>query len=242
MALEHDTMIAAYLIDPARRGYPLDELSAEAGIAAAVEGANGIAERAVVTRVLAERQRARLEEDGLTRLFHEVELPLVDVLVEMERAGIKLDVERLRGISERFGAARDRARAARLGARGRGVHDRLAAAARPHPVREARAVEEAARQDRLLDRRARAAGDPRRARDHPGDRGVARGHEAEVDLPGRLPRADRRRRPPPHDLQPDGHRHRPPVEHRPEPPEHPDPHRAGPRDPRLLRGRGGQAC
>ena len=101
--LDHDTMIAAYLIDPARRGYPLDELSAEAGIAAAVEGANGIAERAVVTRVLAERQRARLEEDGLTRLFHEVELPLVDVLVEMERAGVKLDVERLRGISARFG-------------------------------------------------------------------------------------------------------------------------------------------
>jgi DNA polymerase-1 len=104
VALEHDTMIAAYLIDPARRGYPLDELTAEAGIAAAVEGANGIAERAVVTRVLAERQRARLEEDGLTRLFHEVELPLVDVLVEMERAGVRLDVERLRGISERFGA------------------------------------------------------------------------------------------------------------------------------------------
>jgi DNA polymerase-1 len=102
-ALEHDTMIAAYLIDPARRGYPLDELTAEAGIAAAVEGADGIAERAIVTRVLAERQRARLEEDGLTRLFHEVELPLVDVLVEMERAGVRLDVERLRGISERFG-------------------------------------------------------------------------------------------------------------------------------------------
>jgi DNA polymerase-1 len=101
--LQHDTMIAAYLIDPARRGYPLDELTAEAGIAASVEGANGVAERAVVTRVLAERQRARLEEDGLTRLFHEVELPLVDVLVEMERAGVKLDVERLRAISERFG-------------------------------------------------------------------------------------------------------------------------------------------
>jgi DNA polymerase I len=102
--LEHDTMIAAYLIDPARRGYPLDELTTEAGIAASVDGSNGIAERAVVTRVLAERQRARLEEDGLMRLFEEVELPLVDVLVEMERAGVKLDVGRLREISERFGA------------------------------------------------------------------------------------------------------------------------------------------
>jgi DNA polymerase I len=101
--LEHDTMIAAYLIDPARRGYPLEELTTEAGIAASVDGADGIAERAVVTRVLAERQRARLEEDGLTGLFHDVELPLVDVLVEMERAGVKLDVERLAEISERFG-------------------------------------------------------------------------------------------------------------------------------------------
>ena len=54
-----------------------------------------------------------------------------------------------------------------------------------------------------------------------------------------LPRAARRRRPAPHDLQPDRHHHGPPVEHQPQPPEHPDPHRAGARDPRLLRGRGG---
>jgi DNA polymerase I len=100
--LSHDTMVAAYLIDPARRGYPLDELAAEAGLGAQVEGSNGVAERAVLTRVLAERQRARLDEDGLTSLFHEIELPLVDVLVDMERAGIKLDVERLAEISRRF--------------------------------------------------------------------------------------------------------------------------------------------
>jgi DNA polymerase I len=100
--LEHDTMVAAYLIDPARRGYPLDELAAEAGLGAHVEGGDGVAERAVLTRVLAERQRARLDEDGLTNLFHEIELPLVDVLVEMERAGIKLDVNRLAEISRRF--------------------------------------------------------------------------------------------------------------------------------------------
>jgi DNA polymerase I len=114
--LSHDTMVAAYLIDPARRGYPLYELAAEAGLGARVRtdgehpaepGASarrgdGVAERAVLTRVLAERQCARLDEDGLTRLFHEIELPLVDVLVEMERAGIKLDVNRLAEISRRF--------------------------------------------------------------------------------------------------------------------------------------------
>jgi DNA polymerase-1 len=100
--LSHDTMVAAYLIDPARRGYPLDELAAEAGLGAEVSGGDGVAERAVLTRVLAERQRTRLDEDGLTSLFHEIELPLVDVLVEMERAGIKLDVNRLAEISKRF--------------------------------------------------------------------------------------------------------------------------------------------
>jgi DNA polymerase I len=100
--LAHDTLVAAYLIDPARRGYPLDELTTELGLGVRVDGADGVAERAVLTRLLAERQRERLDEDGLTKLFHEIELPLVDVLVEMERAGVKLDVERLRAISSRF--------------------------------------------------------------------------------------------------------------------------------------------
>ena len=107
LRLAHDTEVAAYLIDPARRGYPLDELGEEQGLGAEVDGADGVAERAVVIRALAERQRERLEEDGLTRLFHEVELPLVDVLVEMERAGVRLDTERLGEISERLGAKVD---------------------------------------------------------------------------------------------------------------------------------------
>ena len=101
--LAHDTMVAAYLIDPARRGYPLDELATEAGLGARVDGADGVAQRAVLTRLLAVRQRERLEEDGLTRLLHDVELPLVDVLVEMQRAGVKIDVGRLTEINGRFG-------------------------------------------------------------------------------------------------------------------------------------------
>ena len=103
VALEHDTMIAAYLIDPARRGYPLDELSAEAGIAAAVEGANGIAERAVVTR-RAGRAPARSARGG--RAHAAVPRGGAAARGRAGRDGarrIKLDVERLRGISERFG-------------------------------------------------------------------------------------------------------------------------------------------
>jgi DNA polymerase-1 len=100
--LEHDTMVAAYLIDPAARAYPLVELSEQEGLGARVDGADGLAERAVVTRALAERQRERLEAEGLMRLFEEVELPLVEVLIELERAGVRLDVERLRAMSERI--------------------------------------------------------------------------------------------------------------------------------------------
>ncbi len=67
-------------------------------------------------------------------------------------------------------------------------------------------------------------------------RAVARAHQAEEHLPRRPPRADRPgHRPAPHHLQPDRHRHRPPLQHQPQPPEHPDPHRGGPPDPLLLR-------
>jgi DNA polymerase I len=90
--LEHDTMVAGYLIDPSRRNYDLQELAEDAGFSAKVEGADGLASAAVVTRTLAMHQREVMEEEGLTSLFHDIELPLVDVLVEMERAGIKLDL------------------------------------------------------------------------------------------------------------------------------------------------------
>jgi DNA polymerase I len=100
--LEHDTMVAAYLIDPARRKYPLPELLEDEGISAVISGANGLAERAVCTRALAERQLERIEQQGLTRLLHEVEMPLVEVLIDMERAGVKLDTVRLAEINAGF--------------------------------------------------------------------------------------------------------------------------------------------
>ncbi len=107
--LAHDTLVAAYLIDPARRTYPLDELASDLGLGAEVEApkdaerAKHAAEQAVLVHELAARQRETLEELGLTKLLEEVELPLVEVLVEMERAGVKLDVERVREIATRVG-------------------------------------------------------------------------------------------------------------------------------------------
>lgn len=44
----------------------------------------------------------QLEKQGLSRLYHEVELPLADVLTAMERRGVAVDVDELRSISLEF--------------------------------------------------------------------------------------------------------------------------------------------
>ncbi|HLM50514.1 MAG TPA: DNA polymerase I, partial [Solirubrobacteraceae bacterium] len=97
--LAHDTMVAAYLLDPARRGYPLDELAQDRGIGADVPDV--AAADALVVTALADAQRTQIAERGLERLLHEVELPLVHVLRRMEERGMRLDAERLDAISRR---------------------------------------------------------------------------------------------------------------------------------------------
>jgi DNA polymerase I len=119
--LEHDTMLAAYLLEPQRRTYELTELAADAGIGIAAppppkDGADGQlslegdgeaglepAEEARLVAALTESQRPRLEQLDLDALLREVELPLVHVLAAMERVGIKLDAERLAEVGAGFG-------------------------------------------------------------------------------------------------------------------------------------------
>jgi DNA polymerase I len=115
--LKHDTMVAAYLIDPARRAYDLHELAADAGLAAAPAGTEDgqlsleaeegdvPGDPAVDARLsgeLAERQRERLVEFGVERLLNEVEMPLIETLAQMERIGLKLDTQRLSEIGAGF--------------------------------------------------------------------------------------------------------------------------------------------
>ena len=101
----HDTMVAAYLLEPRRRGYPLEELAADAGLGA--EGTDDPAAiAAALVRELTARQEEGLRREGLEPLYREVELPLTHVLAAMEEAGVKLDVHRLGEIAARV---RDRA-------------------------------------------------------------------------------------------------------------------------------------
>ncbi len=97
--LAHDTEVAAYLLEPARRAYPLRELCEERGLSAAIEDPAGA--DALLLSELASWQREEIRGRGLSDLFENVELPLVSILRAMELAGCKLDTERLAAISAR---------------------------------------------------------------------------------------------------------------------------------------------
>ncbi|HWF55542.1 MAG TPA: DNA polymerase I [Solirubrobacteraceae bacterium] len=103
--LAHDTEVAAYLLEPARRAYPFRELCEERGLGASVD--DEAAADALLIGELTRWQREEIRGRGLTDLLVDVELPLVRILRAMEMAGCKLDTERLREISERVKAEAD---------------------------------------------------------------------------------------------------------------------------------------
>jgi DNA polymerase-1 len=97
--LVHDTLLGAYLLEPARRGYPFAELCEERGLASDLE--DPLAREAVLLGALSDWQREQLDERGLRRVMDEIELPLVSVLRDMELLGVRLNVPRLREITAR---------------------------------------------------------------------------------------------------------------------------------------------
>ena len=90
--LVHDTLLGAYLLEPARRGYPFRELCEERGLATQVE--DPTAADALMTAALADWQREQIVERGLQPVMAEIELPLVVVLRRMEQAGVRLEKQR----------------------------------------------------------------------------------------------------------------------------------------------------
>jgi DNA polymerase-1 len=58
----------------------------------------------VLLGALADWQREQIEERGLVQVMREIELPLVSVLRDMELLGVRLNLERLAGITERVHA------------------------------------------------------------------------------------------------------------------------------------------
>src|SRR3954463_5036558 len=102
-----DTMIAAYLIEPGRPAYELEDLAAEYGVEALPEPETeeetaSLVRAAEVPRRLADPMRPRLRERGSEELYDRLELPLTAVLASMEDAGIKIDTYRMGEITARL--------------------------------------------------------------------------------------------------------------------------------------------
>jgi DNA polymerase I len=97
--LVHDTLLGAYLLEPARRGYPFAELCEERGLAADVD--DDAAGDALLVGALAAWQREQIAARGLEGLMRDIELPLVGVLRDVELVGVRLNVPRLQEVAAR---------------------------------------------------------------------------------------------------------------------------------------------
>ncbi len=119
LGIATDTMLASYLVNASRRYHVLEDLAAERlkleipalpapdrrdphRTATLAERSSRGGAAALATARLAAAFASELERLGLERLYREVELPLVDVLVEMEEAGIAVDVTYLRSLGVEF--------------------------------------------------------------------------------------------------------------------------------------------
>ena len=112
-----DLGIAGYLLDSSRSSYGIEYLAFEfAGVQLSVSekpkrgqaapslGDEELVRRTAILFKIADILRQRLEEDGSMSCFVDIEMPLVPVLVSLERAGLELDIPRVRELSEQIGA------------------------------------------------------------------------------------------------------------------------------------------
>ncbi len=101
-AVDLDTMIAGFLINPGKPEPALDDLYREH--LAPLGGNSPMGVEPAIVEALRATLRDKLVANELDRLYDEIELPVARVLAEMERVGIGIDAAGLRAISEEFSA------------------------------------------------------------------------------------------------------------------------------------------
>ena len=100
-----DTLIAAYLLDPTRAHDDLGPVASACSIdptplQAWPVGREHSAAACLIIRQLTPLLKAELERCELRPLFEEIELPLIEVLVSMERRGVLLDLKALAAVGD----------------------------------------------------------------------------------------------------------------------------------------------
>jgi DNA polymerase-1 len=94
--VRHDSMLYSYLLDPTYSSHRLPDVALRRFN---LKLAENLAEAADITGKLTSALRDEVEREGLTRLYDEIDLPLVPVLARMERAGVKIDTAALAKMS-----------------------------------------------------------------------------------------------------------------------------------------------
>ena len=122
--LVFDTEVAAYLLDPARRGYPLDEVAEERGLAAETD--DDLATTAVLVKLVADQQRPQIARARPDRPAERHRAPARPRPPRDREARHQARHPRARDRLHPHQGRRDRARARDLGPRGRGVRAGLA--------------------------------------------------------------------------------------------------------------------
>lgn len=123
-----DTMLASYLINPSRRSHSLDQIALEyldhqtityqdvtgkgkTSISFAkvplTQAVPYACEDADITFLASSILAEKMAVTGLTDLFEKVEMPLVPVLLNMEKTGICVDQTKLKNLSKEFGQKLD---------------------------------------------------------------------------------------------------------------------------------------
>ena len=98
--VDFDTMLAGFLINSGKPEPSLTDLYHEYLAPLGAGGTPGT--NAELVRNLREALAARLEADGLTSLFDDIEMPTAPILAAMEAAGIGIDGDALKIISKEF--------------------------------------------------------------------------------------------------------------------------------------------
>ena len=107
-SVKHDPMIASYLLDSGRSNFtlqflaqnnlnPYPKIDLPPGFS---QSGFDAAERADFALQLAPMLAAKIAEDGLGKIYTEIEIPMEPILADIETAGMKVDADALRSFSD----------------------------------------------------------------------------------------------------------------------------------------------